>query len=179
MKEGKSLGKALQDISKALDSGNKGRLFQLRIASLWVKVAGESVASHTAGVYLRSGELQVQVDSPVWATELSALSEKYREAINSEFGGDPVKSVRFTVSKEAGAASILATLQDDASSQTATDDARRVSLSDQEVRQIQESASIIPDLELREAVIRATIADFEWKKGIRSAKGREKGSGEP
>jgi predicted nucleic acid-binding Zn ribbon protein len=55
------------------------------VLGAWSTVAGESVCSHTTGAHLRRGELVVYVDSPVWATELSALSEPYRVAINENW----------------------------------------------------------------------------------------------
>ena len=59
---------------------------QVRVAEAWEIVAGPSAASHTTGAHVRDGELVVYVDSPVWATELSALAALYRQEINKQPG---------------------------------------------------------------------------------------------
>jgi len=48
-----------------------------------------------------------------------------------------------------------------------------VPLSENERAQIEASASSIPDAKLREAVVRATVSDLEWKKGIAARNARE------
>jgi hypothetical protein len=53
------------------------------------------------------------------------------------------------------------------------DDVEPVPLSEVERAQVEASAASIPDAALREAVVRATVSDLEWKKGIAVRNSRE------
>lgn len=172
-KKGVSLGDALGELSERLDKRSGGGLSQTRAANAWSKVAGETVLSHTTGAHLREGELFIYVDSPAWATELSALSEKYREAIEQEIGQGRVRAVRFSVSVRADKEKAFRRLEEQVEEFYRPDTTPAVPLTEQERAQVEASAAVIPDKELREAVVRATVADLEWKKGIAAAKRRE------
>ena len=170
---GADISEMLEKISRRLDRKSGGALLQPRIAEAWRLVAGETVCSHTAGSYLRQGELVVEVDSAVWATELSALSEQYREAVNEKLGQPLVKSVRFSVSRKVGEKRRFKERQRQEDAEKTQDEVPSVPLSDAEFEQVRLSVENIPDQELREAVLRATVADLEWKKGIKAAKRRQ------
>lgn len=167
------LSAGLDKLTTRLNKANHGALDQARVAAAWEAIAGPSVIAHTTGAHIRQGELVIYVDSPLWATELSALSDKYRQAINEKVGRNLVRSVRFSVSRRVEAQRAWAKGEEEAAGYYTQDRVDSVPLSDSERRQIEASADEIPDRELREAVIRATIADLEWKKGIRAAKSRE------
>lgn len=134
------------------------------------------MAAHTTDAHLREGELVIHVDSQAWATELSALSGPYREAIQAEMGEIPVTSIRFTVSKRVKARRDLERAEDETEEFYRPDDTTPVPLTEHERRQVEESAAVIQDEELRQTVIRATIADLEWKKGLRASKERHSAS---
>ena len=53
-------------------------------------------------------------------------------------------------------------------------DVESAPLTDTERAQVEASAAVIEDDRLREVVIRATVADLEWKKGIRRAETPQK-----
>ena len=97
---GHNLGDELSRLTARLDRKSGGAYLQATVSRAWAKVAGDSVVGHTTGAHLREGELLVYVDSPVWATELSALSEPYRVALNEEIGEQAVRTVRFSVSRK-------------------------------------------------------------------------------
>lgn len=168
------IGDALRSIATRLDQRSGGGLLQARVAAVWAKVAGASVDQHTTGAHLRDGELVVFVDSPVWASELSALSEHYREALEKEIGKDTVHSVRFAVSRRVDQKRAEETRQAEEEKEKSADQVPSVPLTEQERAQVEASAAVIENDELREAAIRATVADLEWKKGIELAKRREK-----
>lgn len=151
----------------------RGGLLQAKVAAAWKSVAGPNVAAHTTGAHIRGGEMVVFVDSPIWAAELSALSEKYRVAINEEIGQDAVKAIRFSVSRRVAEERELEQREAEDEAFYSEDKGASVPLSEQERAQVEMSASSIKDEELRKAVVRATIADLEWKKGLRAAEGRE------
>lgn len=172
-KRGTDLGSALRGITARLDRKSGGGLTQVRVATAWDKVAGPTVNEHTTGAHLRERELVVFVDSPVWATELSALASQYQKAINEEIGQELVTSVRFSVSRRVQTAGEIESQERAALDERKRDVVESVPLTPQERAQVEASASGIPDQELRQAVIRATIADLEWKKGLAASKSRE------
>ncbi|HET6350637.1 MAG TPA: DUF721 domain-containing protein [Coriobacteriia bacterium] len=167
------LSAGLDKLATKLNKKNEGALDQARVALAWEKIAGPTVLSHTTGAHVRRGELVIYVDSPLWATELSALSEKYREAVEEEIGKGAVRSVRFAVSRKVEMHRELMRVEEQTTSHYMRDNVDSIPLTEEERSQVDASAAEIPDAELREAVIRATVADLEWKKGIRAAKGRE------
>ena len=154
-----------------LDRAGGGYYLQTRVITAWDKVAGPAVAAHTTGIHIRGGELVVYVDSNLWATELSALSEHYRESINTELGKQLVRSVRFTVSRQAQQHR-QERLQEQATEakQKHKHEVVRTPLSELEIHQVEASVSVIPDPELREAVFRATVAHLECRKGPEATK---------
>lgn len=174
-RKGKStdLGRELSKLASKLDRKGSGALLQVKVNRAWSAVAGESVAAHTAGSHLRDKQLIVYVDSPVWATELSALSEHYRVAMNEEIGEEAVKEVRFTVSRQVAEKRREEQIQAEDEEFYGPDRTEAVPLSPQERAQVEASAAGIADEELREAVVRATVADLEWKKGLKAEKSRQ------
>lgn len=166
-----SLGDSLDLLMSRLDRKNNGAYRQVKVASAWEEVAGFRVAEHTAQAHLREGELLVYVDSALWATELSALAEPYRLRMNEILGREVVKTVRFTVSKRVDMR--RAAEQQEAESTNPYQQEEiitRHELGPTEMDQLTESVSVIEDARLREAVLRATVADIEWKKSTRRPK---------
>ncbi len=166
------LASSLERLVGRLDRAGGGYYLQSKVITAWDKIAGPAVASHTTGTHLRGGELVIYVDSNLWATELSALSEHYRESMNTELGKHLVRSVRFTVSRKAVEhRNEVLLAQQEQQADEARPVAPREPLSDVEIAQLEASVSVISDPELREAVLRATVADFERKKGLASTSG--------
>jgi hypothetical protein len=171
------LASALEGIVARLDRRSGGAYTQERISSVWGDLAGLSVSAHTTGAHLRQGTLIIYVDSPIWATELTAMSEQYRTAINKRLGEELVSSVRFSVSKKV---TERRGLQDEAVRLDEfydEDVVDSVPLTEAEMAQVKASVAVIRDQELREAVLRATVRDMEWKRGIAARNARETASG--
>jgi hypothetical protein len=160
---GSEVGDAARSALSRLDRG--GNMDKARAVAVWREVAGAEVAAHAMGFALRGSELLVYVDSPVWATELSALSERYRSEINATLGKELVGSMRFTLSKKVSEERVW----DDAERRSVDDaESRRVTpvpVTDQERSQIEAMAAGIHDETLRQAAIRAAISGLEWRKG--------------
>jgi hypothetical protein len=151
-----------------LDRSGKGAL-QARVVAAWREVAGEEVASHARGSALRDSELLVFVDSPIWANELSVLSEHYRIAVNERLGKDLVGSVRFAVSKKVAEA--RAHDEEDAPAGSAQPQkVEPVSATETEIAHTRLMAQGVGDPVLREAVVAAALAHLEWRKGIEARK---------
>jgi hypothetical protein len=169
-KRGTALGDELDRLTKRLTGSGGVGVKQVLVHQAWQNIAGATVLEHTTGAHLRSHELIVYVDSPLWATELSALSEHYRSALNTELGEELVSEVRFSVSKRVEESARLIRLEAKQVEHLDPDPTPSLPLTAQERAQVEASAAVIEDEELREAVIRATVADLEWKKGIEAAK---------
>lgn len=161
------LGSSLERLVNKMDRASGGYYLQTRVINVWDIVAGEAVATHTTGAHLRNGELVVYVDSNLWATELSALAEHYKDSMNTELGKRLVRSVRFTVSRQAHQHRQAVLEEAARKEEEDVQVARSVALDSSERAQVEASVSTIPDQELREAVLRATIAHLERAKGSR------------
>jgi hypothetical protein len=173
-RRGKHLGlsPALNSLVRRLDRGSGGAYAAARVADAWERVRGDMVASHSTGAHLRDGILVVLVDGNSWATHFAASSEQYRDALNKELGEELVSGIRFTVSKRAARES------DSRNAHPAGEDEDPgengvvpVPLSETELAQVTASVNRIPDAELRTAVLRATVKDLEWKKGLSARNG--------
>jgi len=173
-RRGKSvdLSSSLDRLMRRLDRKSGGGLQQTRAAQAWYSIVGDSVSSHTTGAHLRDGEMVIYVDSPVWATELSALSEEYRTRINAELGQDSVRAMRFVVSRKVGEQRRIERVEGEIASFYSQDKVESVRLTEAELAQVEASAAQIEDEGLRRAVIAATVADLEWKKGLEKHKRR-------
>lgn len=167
------LGSSLGALVNRLDRKSGGGYLQSRVGDAWIKTAGPAVTAHTTGAHIREGELVVFVDSPLWATELSALSEHYRESVNQELGERLIRTVRFTVSRSVEKEKRIERVLSESEEHLTEDRVNPIELTDGEMAQIEASVSTIPDEELRRAVLRATVADLQWKKGLKAREERQ------
>jgi hypothetical protein len=167
------LGDSLHAMLGKLDRKNAGGAASARVGAAWLSIVGSSVQGHTTGAYMREGTLIVYVDSPAWATELSAMSERYRGAINEEIGEDLVREIRFTVSRKVVEEHRIVAREKEQSDFYQEDNVPSVSLTPEELSQVEASVGSIPDTQLREAVLRATVKDLEWKRGIAARNARQ------
>lgn len=169
----RKFGDELGRVLGSLDSGGFGRA-KARVASAWHEVAGPQIGKHTSGAFLREGDLVIYVDSPVWATELQAMAEEFRKAINSEIGEDLVSGLRFVVSKRVGRDAAFARQEEAAERAYGPEPVAEVELSETERETLEEEASEVGDPTLREAILRARTAAFLWKKGSIALKSPQK-----
>ena len=167
------LGDSLQSVVGRLGRKNAAGAISAKVGAAWLAIVGASVQSHTTGAYMKGDILIVYVDSPAWATELSAMSERYRDAINEEIGQELVGSIRFSVSRKVAEQHRIAGESRETDAFYDEDDVPSVPLTPAELAQIVASVSAIEDEELRETVLRATVKDIEWKKGIAARNSRE------
>ena len=148
-----------------LDKTGEGRE-RARVIQAWRLVAGPEVFSHARGFALRGDELLIFVDTHTWATELMAMGEHYKAALNMVVGSEMVGSLRFAVSKQ-----VRDERESEASWAKETAGERPVIVapvvaSELERDQVAMMASGIHDEKIREAVVSAAIAHLEWRKGI-------------
>ena len=159
-----TLGDALYGYLGRVDT--HGNLARTRVADIWADAVGPEIAKHTSDIYLRESELVVYVDSPVWATELTALSARLAENVNARLGQELVGSMRFTVSRKVSEQREREARTEADADFYEEDEVEVEPLDQGEVEQVRQSASAIRSPELREAVIRATVKDLEWKRAL-------------
>jgi hypothetical protein len=167
-RKGKStdLSPALNSILRRLDRGSGGAYAAARVLAAWGHVADGVISAHTTGAYVREGVLIVYVDGNSWATHFTAMSEQYRIALNEELGQDLISAVRFIVSRKVADEHKLRQSESETEDFYRADTVEPVALTPVELDQIRASVAEIPDEKLREAVLRATVKDLEWKKGL-------------
>jgi hypothetical protein len=168
------LDSALESLVGRLDRRTAGAGTAARVMALWDETAGPIVGSHTTGVHLRDGVLVVYVDSHARANDLAALSERYRTDMNAGLGKELISKVSFTVSRKVSDQRRIAAVEQETEEFYKEDDVEPIALTATERAQVEASVLSVPGEELREAVLRATVKDLEWKKGIAARNAREK-----
>ena len=157
------VGDAMKSLIRGPD--RSGGLLKARAAEVWDEVVGPDIAGHTVGMGVRSGELNVHVDSHAWAAQLTLMSEQLKDRVNTALGENSVRSIRFTVSSAVSEARTQETTEVQARRRYGGEVVEPVPLSDDEIREIAEAAGGIESDSVREAAIRARIRDRELKKG--------------
>lgn len=165
------------DILKKVDP--HGHRFKSRAVAVWPEVAGDEIVKHTKGVALRDGELIVYVDSPVWANELTMLTERFKSDINAKLGEELVKSLRFNVSRKVTESQVIKQQEAEEADFYKPDTTRAIPLSEEERQQAAYIADAVPDSELREKALRVMIKDLEWKKGLKKSNAPQNGAEKP
>jgi hypothetical protein len=163
----------LDKVIHTLTKNNPALAQNTKVSLAWETITSPYIYTHTTGVVLRGSKLTISVDIQTLITDLSAMSEFYREAINERMGGEAVSLVRFVLAKRGRETSPVPSSQK-RSGQQDQDLIESVPLSDLDVAQLEDSVSAIKNPKLREALLKATIADLEWKKGIESSKRAQK-----
>jgi hypothetical protein len=166
------LGEVMRSLIR--DADPKGRRHGARAVLAWDEVVGPTIAEHTRGFALRdAGELVVLVDSPVWATQLSMLSQELISRLNGRLGEDAVRSIRFTVAKDASIAREHDVATPDSEQGAKGCDPEPIPLTETEREQAAHIARAVRDPELREIALRVMIKDLERKKGRRESAGQQ------
>jgi predicted nucleic acid-binding Zn ribbon protein len=87
------IGDVLRQVVRDLGLGKK--LNEQRAVIEWPDVVGERVAAHSRATRVDGGRLFVEVDSPVWAQELSLMRRRILGEINRRIGRGVIKAVHF------------------------------------------------------------------------------------
>jgi hypothetical protein len=169
----RSMSSLAEGIVERLDRSEEGKE-RARAVSAWRQAAGLEVFAHARGFALRDRELLVFVDSPIWANELSVLSEHYRTAVNERLGKEAVGSIRFAVSKRVSVETRYEEEDEAAEADRVLDRVEPIPLTATEREQVSLMAQAVKTEKLRESVIAAAIAHQEWRKGIEARNAAEK-----
>ncbi len=93
MKEFEDIGSIIGSVVDKMELSKKLRVSN--IFNHWEDIVGSQIAKRSKPERLISKTLYVSVTTSTWANELSLMSEKLIEKINSFTGEDIVKTIRF------------------------------------------------------------------------------------
>ncbi len=127
--------------------GNRSVYTSYKIKSIWRNVVGERLESFVKPISLRGKVLYLEVESSVWAQELSFTKKRIIESLNRALGEDLVEDLRFKVIGFRRREKDLYL--------------GRKRLGAKDIRPVFEKILSIRDKELREVVARAFIKSLE------------------
>lgn len=157
------LGQAVGDLVSRM--GGDAYMAQAQVADVWDDTVGPEVARRTAIRGLRDGELLVDVDSPVWGNELSAMSGQISDALNQTLGQRLVRSMRFTVTPRVEHRNRELKEQDESLNLYRCEQTEKAQLDHHDTAEIERMAAEIQDPELREVAVRAALSDIARRRG--------------
>ncbi|OPY04419.1 MAG: hypothetical protein A4E61_00731 [Syntrophorhabdus sp. PtaB.Bin184] len=82
-------------LSKVLKGYRINDLESVKLFAMWDAIAGEKVASHCQPVRITRGILYVEVDDPLWLTQLKYMKIDIQAKIEETIQKDSVKDIRF------------------------------------------------------------------------------------
>ena len=95
MRRPEPIGDVLAAVIRDLGCGKK--LKEQRAVVEWADIVGRQVAEHTRAVRVDGGRLFIEVDSSVWAQELSLMRRKIRREVNERVGNEAIEYVHFVL----------------------------------------------------------------------------------
>lgn len=95
---------ALTPLQKTLARVLKGYrindLESIKVFSLWRQIVGEKMADHCQPARISGGILYVEVDDPIWLTQLRYMKIDIQEKIAERLKKDVINDVRFFLKNE-------------------------------------------------------------------------------
>lgn len=82
-------------LAKVLKGYHINDMESIRVFSLWPRIVGEKMADHCQPVRITGGILYVEVDDPVWLTQLRYMKIDIQEKIEEKLKKDILKDIRF------------------------------------------------------------------------------------
>jgi predicted nucleic acid-binding Zn ribbon protein len=82
-------------LTKVLKGYRINDLESIRLFAIWDRIAGEKMASHCQPVRIARGILYVEVDDPLWLTQLKYMKIDIQAKIEEVLQKDSVKDIRF------------------------------------------------------------------------------------
>ena len=103
------------------------------------------------------------------------LSEIYRTGVNERLGKEAVNSIRFAVSRKVDEAVRFDAEDARAEEDRTADHVTPIPLTEEEHEAVAAMAAVVKSEALRETVIAAATAHFEWRKGIQARNAAQNG----
>ncbi|HEX2965618.1 MAG TPA: DUF721 domain-containing protein [Syntrophorhabdaceae bacterium] len=82
-------------LGKILKGHNIKNLDEIKIFSSWPEMVGERIAAHTRPVNVNNKVLFVEVDDPVWLTQLRYMKREIVNKIDTQIAAGLFKDIRF------------------------------------------------------------------------------------
>ncbi|MDD3846428.1 MAG: DUF721 domain-containing protein [Syntrophorhabdaceae bacterium] len=82
-------------LAKVLKGYRINDLESIKLFAMWDRIAGEKMASHCQPVRIDRGILYVEVDDPMWLTQLRYMKIDIQARIAEIIQKDSVKDIRF------------------------------------------------------------------------------------
>lgn len=148
-----------------------------QLKAAWEDLAPQEILNHTGAIFISSDsgrrEVVVMVDTPMIAAELNArsftLMVKLATLISEKYPlVGKIDSLRFQVSRSVRRNQKFEKRR--AEEPSYIERAEPIELDEEELGQVFQTSSQIPDERLRKAFEKAMKANLEWKKGLRTAK---------
>lgn len=89
------IGKVLAEVIANL--GLTKKLREQRAVVDWADAVGEKVAQHSRAIRVDRGRLLVEVDSPVWAQELTLMKRRILREVNARAGDGVIDNIHFVL----------------------------------------------------------------------------------
>lgn len=97
MRRVEPIGKILGELIRGL--GFEKKLKEQRAVVEWSNIVGDRVAAHAQAVRVDRGRLLVEVDSSVWAQELSLMRRKILREVNERIGREAIETIHFVLGR--------------------------------------------------------------------------------
>lgn len=155
------LGDILHKILKKMDIPHKRT--DRHLVELWRRAVGDQIAERTLPENVKRGSLHVLVSSPAWLHQLQFLKEEILLKLNELSGKEDFRRLHFSIGEIPGNPASLPTKESPPFSPEG--------LRERDRKMMEESLTAIGDVELREAVRRAMLAEIIRRREIQKKKG--------
>lgn len=146
------IGDVLERLLSQLGIDSKIR--QMRILSCWKDIVGEKLSKHSQPFAIKKGNLFVKVDSSAWLAQISYFKEKIISEFNCKQGKEVIKDIYFRIGK----------IYPLSSRKKEKRGLRRIRLSEEDIKWINETLRSVKDEHLRKILKRILIKDKRLKK---------------
>lgn len=94
----------LKEIGQLIDELVKSRKWEKNFAleklkQDWAQIVGRNIANHTAPKFIKAKRLFIEVDSPIWSTQLNYLKNQVMDTINGYYKETMVKEIFFNIKR--------------------------------------------------------------------------------
>ena len=95
MSRAEPIGRILAEVVQ--DLGLEKKLTEHRAVVEWPEIAGRGIAEHSRAIRVQGKKLFVEVESSVWAQELSLMKPRIMREIDARIGKDVIENVHFVL----------------------------------------------------------------------------------
>ena len=85
------IGEAIKELFKQFHLD--GRVHEVQIKELWLKVMGKTIAHYTSNIQLRNGRLSITLNSAPLKQDMQFNKDKIMERLNEELGEIVVREI--------------------------------------------------------------------------------------